>query len=304
MMTTKNWYEATCIAPEDQAQLIAHAFEACDALSVTLSDGSPNASDARFANTPTHDEQYWPHTQITALFDDESECLSAITSLKSFIENCPALSFSILEEKNWVHEGQKNFPSKMYGDDQLSIFPSWDHNFLNCMHPYFRLDPGLAFGTGTHPTTHLCLEWIATHDIHQKSVFDFGCGSGILSLAALAKGASSIVAIDHDDQAIQATKQNGELNTHLDSSKISITKDWPLQTFDIILANVLANPLIEFSNRIIQTLKPGGRLVLSGLLSEEKESILHAYRALTLEGIEQKDEWLLMSFHNPDARLA
>ena len=302
MMTTKNWYEATCIAPEDQAQLIAHAFEACDALSVTLSDGSPNASDARFANTPTHDEQYWPHTQITALFDDESECLSAITSLKSFIENCPALSFSILEEKNWVHEGQKNFPSKVYGDDQLSIFPSWDQNFLNCMHPYFRLDPGLAFGTGTHPTTHLCLEWIATHDIHQKSVFDFGCGSGILSLAALAKGASHIAAIDHDDQAIQATKQNLDLNTHLDASKLAISKDWPLQTFDIILANVLANPLIEFSNRMIQTLNPGGTLVLSGLLSEEKESILQAYRALTLEGIEQKDEWLLMSFHNPDAR--
>jgi len=296
-MTTKNWYEAICIANENQAELISNMFQACDALSVTFTDGSQNKGDARFANTAAHDTQLWPQTRITALFNIEQACKDAIDTVQGFIENCPTIEFSILEEKNWVHEGQKNFPTKIYGNNDLSVFPSWDKNYQQCQNDFIRLDPGLAFGTGTHPTTHLCLEWIATHDLKNKTIFDFGCGSGILSLAALAKGAQSVTAIDHDEQAIIASKQNLDLNQHIEPKLLSVNTAWPAQTFDVIFANVLATPLIEFADRLIAALNPGGTIILSGLLAEEEKNILNAYKTLTLTTINQEDEWLLIDMH-------
>jgi ribosomal protein L11 methyltransferase len=293
-MTTKIWYEAICIADENKAELIANLFQASEALSVTFTDGSANRDDARFADAAWHDTQLWTQTRIIALFNQKDLCQEAIQTVTQFVENCPAIEMHILEEKNWVHEGQKNFPTKIYGQEQLAVFPSWDAAYQNCEHDFIRLDPGLAFGTGTHPTTHLCLEWVATHELNNKTIFDFGCGSGILSLAALAKGASSIVAIDHDEQAIIASKQNLDLNAHINPELLSVSTDWPAKTFDLILANVLANPLIEFADRLIAALKPGGHIILSGLLAEEKTPILKAYRALSLVDIKQEDEWLLI----------
>lgn len=291
---TKQWHEATCIAPEAQAELIANLFQACDALSVTFTDGSLNKSDARFANTAAHDTQLWPQTRITALFNDATLCQQAADTVAGFVENCPTIELSILEEKNWVHEGQKNFPTKYYGKKQLAVFPSWDEAHQDCSSPFIRLDPGLAFGTGTHPTTHLCLEWIATHDLTEKTIFDFGCGSGILALAALAKKAASVVAIDHDEQAIIASKQNLELNKHIDAALLSVSTEWPDKTFEIILANVLANPLMEFADKLMDALQPGGTIILSGLLAEEKDAILKAYNKLELVNVKQEDEWLLI----------
>lgn len=296
-MTTKQWYEATCITTEEQAELISHLFQANDALSVTFTDGSINKTDARFANTATHDTQLWPQTRITALFDNENICKNAMHTVTEFLPNCPAIEFSILEEKNWVHEGQKNFPTKIYGNNTLTVFPSWDDNYKDCQHAYLRLDPGLAFGTGTHPTTYLCLEWIATHDFQNKTVFDFGCGSGILALAALAKGAKSVTAIDHDEQAIISSQQNLALNAHIDAQSLTVQTTWPKENFDIIFANVLATPLIQFADKLIHALKPNGTIILSGLLKEEEKNILKAYASLELVTVKSEAEWLLIEMN-------
>ena len=158
-MTHKIWFEAICVAPEQQALMIQHAFQACEALSVTLTDGSDNQTDARFAHEATQDENLWPQTKITALFDQEDLCKDAIDQVQMLVINCPTITFQALEERNWVYEGQKNFPTQIYNG--LTLFPSWDEAYQTCDQAFIRIDPGLAFGTGTHPTTYLCLDWIA-----------------------------------------------------------------------------------------------------------------------------------------------
>ena len=290
------WFEASCLSTQMQAQMICDFFQACDALSVTFTNGSEDQGDERFANDPTHDTQLWPQTRITALFDNEQACKDAIATVSDYIPHCPEITVSILEEKNWVHEGQKNFPAKAYGlDESLWVYPSWDETYVELENKAFmRLDPGLAFGTGTHPTTHLCLEWIANHIMQNKTVFDFGCGSGILSLAALACGAQDAVAIDHDPQAMIASKQNLELNEHIHADKILIQTVWPQQTFDIALANVLANPLITYAQQLKDSLNAEGVLVLSGILKEEEPTILAAYADMKHVATHEHDGWLLI----------
>jgi ribosomal protein L11 methyltransferase len=295
-MDNKQWFQATCLSTQTQAQMISDFFQACEALSVTFTNGAEDQSDERFANDPTHDTQLWPQTKITALFDNEQACKDAIETVSNYTPHCPQISFSILEEKNWVHEGQKNFPTKAYGNDKtLWVYPSWDDAYLQLDNKAFmRLDPGLAFGTGTHPTTHLCLEWIANHSMQNKTVFDFGCGSGILSIAALARGAKAVVAIDHDPQAMIASKQNLELNKHIDPKKMSIQTEWPQQTFDIVLANVLANPLITYAEQLQANIYTDGVLVLSGILKEEEPTILAAYADMNHVATHEHEGWLLI----------
>jgi ribosomal protein L11 methyltransferase len=159
------------------------------------------------------------------------------------------------------------------------------------------LDPGVAFGTGTHPTTALCLEWLDAHatQLAGKYLIDYGCGSGILSIAALKLGAAWVLAVDHDPQALEATRNNavknhlgGRLTTHLP------TQICP-QQYDILLANILAEPLIELASRFHKLLKPGGRFVLSGILAEQCEHVAQVYAAFArLAPVQQRDDWILL----------
>jgi ribosomal protein L11 methyltransferase len=155
------------------------------------------------------------------------------------------------------------------------------------------LDPGLAFGTGTHPTTALCLEWLASHNLTDKTVIDYGCGSGILAVAAILLGAKVAHAVDIDPQAITATQSNALKNNVQDKIKCYLPEQFtPLQA-DIVLANILAKPLIDMSEQICALLVSGGQLVLSGILYEQAESVISAYQShITFNPLVQQEDWI------------
>lgn len=158
-----------------------------------------------------------------------------------------------------------------------------------------KLDPGLAFGTGTHPTTALCLDWIAEHVKPGKSVIDFGCGSGILAIAAAKLGAQPIWALDHDPQALQATRTNAEQN-HVNSQIITgFSEDFTSIKADIVIANILANPLIELANQLLDRLQSQGQLILSGILQEQAENVIQAYaKKINFAKPISKEDWVLL----------
>lgn len=205
-------------------------------------------------------------------------------------ENC-AYKIEQIEDKDWEREWMDNFHPMQFGK-RLWICPSWrpvpDESAVNVM-----LDPGLAFGTGTHPTTALCLQWLDGLDLANKTVIDFGCGSGILAIAALKLGAKQAIGIDIDPQAIQASRDNAERNGVSDRLSLFLAKDQPenLQA-DIVVANILAGPLKELATPITQLLKKNGHLGLSGILTSQAESVCQAYQhSINLDDVTEKDEW-------------
>ncbi len=196
-----------------------------------------------------------------------------------------------IEDKDWEREWMANFHPMRFGE-RLWICPSWrdvpDPDAVNVM-----LDPGLAFGTGTHPTTSLCLTWLDGLDLAGKTVIDFGCGSGILAIAALKLGASQAIGIDIDPQAIQASRDNAERNGVADRLSLYLPHQQPenLQA-DVVVANILAGPLRELAPLISVLPKSGGHLGLSGVLESQAESVCEAYVAhFALDPVAVKEEW-------------
>jgi ribosomal protein L11 methyltransferase len=163
------------------------------------------------------------------------------------------------------------------------------------------LDPGLAFGTGTHPTTALCLEWLAGHDLQQKVVIDYGCGSGILAVAALLLDATHAHGVDIDPQALTATQYNAEKNAVLDRISYYLPEQFTPITADVVVANILAKPLIELSAVIAALVKPGGQLILSGILNEQAEAVAEAYRQQGLEVAQpvSQEDWCRLDAGKP-----
>ncbi|CSB25999.1 50S ribosomal protein L11 methyltransferase [Vibrio cholerae] len=200
-----------------------------------------------------------------------------------------------MEDKDWEREWMDNFHPMQFGR-RLWICPSWrevpDPQAVNVM-----LDPGLAFGTGTHPTTALCLEWLDNLDLTGKTVIDFGCGSGILAIAAIKLGAAKVIGIDIDPQALLASKDNAARNGVEDQIEVYLPKDQPEGLVaDVVVANILAGPLRELSPIIKGLLKPGGQLAMSGILDTQAESVAEFYRDdLELDPIAEKSEWCRIS---------
>jgi len=196
-----------------------------------------------------------------------------------------------IEDKDWECEWMDNFHPMRFGE-RLWICPSWrdvpDPDAVNVM-----LDPGLAFGTGTHPTTSLCLSWLDGLDLQGKTVIDFGCGSGILAIAALKLGAAQAIGIDIDPQAIQASRDNAERNGVADRLSLYLPHQQPenLQA-DVVVANILAGPLRELAPLIGVLPKAGGHLGLSGVLASQAESVCEAYaERFALDAVAEKEEW-------------
>lgn len=286
----QRWYCLTLHADSHSAETIADLLQVMDALSVTFLDAK---DEAIFQRSP-HEHPLWTHTKIAALFQEAQEAKTALDFLK---QHYPDQTFDeaieVMEEQDWVRLTQAQFPPQRFGSDTqgLWVIPSWEP-ILNQKEPYIRIDPGLAFGTGTHPTTALCLDWIAQHQPTGLDVIDLGCGSGILSLAALALGASKVIAIDHDEQAIQATQNNALLNTHLNTCWLH-TELTPITPppCNLILANILANPLMELAPFMTGLLKPNATLVLSGLLTQEVDAVLKHYPNCQVIDVAAREEW-------------
>jgi ribosomal protein L11 methyltransferase len=285
-----SWQQLHLLIPSEQTELFENALLGLGALSITLQD----AQDEPIFEPELGTMPLWSETKLTALFDLETSLKKVLAELaEQFPDSTLVYELEQVADQVWERAWLKYFKPLQFGE-RLWICPTGydlpDPTAVNIM-----LDPGLAFGTGTHPTTALCLEWLATHDVHNKTVMDYGCGSGILAIAAIKLGASECWAIDHDPQALQATADNAQRN--------QINKRWlhlghatdvpsGLQV-DILLANILAEPLIDLAKVFAQYVKPNGYLILSGILVDQAESIKTAYAPFcSVLTVVQNGDWL------------
>jgi ribosomal protein L11 methyltransferase len=278
------------LIPSKQTEQFEDALLGLNALSITLQD----AQDEPIFEPELGTMPLWSQTKLTALFDVTVDLKKVVTELANQFSN-ETLIYELeqVADQVWERAWLKYFKPLQFGE-RLWICPSGyelpDPNAVNIL-----LDPGLAFGTGTHPTTALCLEWLATHDINNNTVIDYGCGSGILAIAALKLGARETWAIDHDPQALQATEHNAERNqiTQL-QLHLGHAADVPdnLQV-DVLIANILAQPLLELAPLFSRYVKTGGQIILSGILVEQAEAIKAAYAPFCSElTLEQSGDWV------------
>ncbi|MFC1378015.1 MAG: 50S ribosomal protein L11 methyltransferase [gamma proteobacterium symbiont of Clathrolucina costata] len=285
------WLQLSIDCTENDAPLLELVFENLGALSVTLGD----AGDQPLLETPPESTQLWQQTQVTALFEGDREPLKLRNALASVLdpELVGRLRWERIEDRIWERVWLDHFKPMSFGQ-RLWVCPAGDSvDQQNAV--VIKLDPGLAFGTGTHPTTALCLEWLDAQDLSGKRIIDYGCGSGILAIAALKLGASSAVALDHDPQALIASRDNAEKNSVSDRLLTCLPDELPNGTFDLLVANILAAPLIQLAPDFARLIRPGGRFALSGILAEQQAEVAPAYQAFaTLEAPKRQQEWLLL----------
>ena len=278
------WIQLRINTTNDLAEQISEQLEESGAVSVTFQDTYDNPV---FEPLPG-ETKLWGNTDVVGLYDAQTD----IAELQAIL-NLDQYSYKIeqLEDKDWEREWMDNFHPMLFGK-RLWICPSWrdipDPNAVNVM-----LDPGLAFGTGTHPTTALCLTWLDSLDLNNKIVIDYGCGSGILAIAALKLGAERVIGIDIDPQAIQASRDNAERNNVRQKIELYLAQDLPdnLQA-DVVIANILAGPLKELAPQISKLVKTDGKLGLSGILANQSQSVCEAYKSqFELDPVIEQEEW-------------
>ncbi|MDA0119848.1 50S ribosomal protein L11 methyltransferase [Vibrio sp. T11.5] len=288
------WIQIKLNATNDNAEQIGDMLmEETGALSVTFLD----AHDTPVFEPLPGETRLWGDTDILALYDAESDTQFIIEQTKNsnLLPEGFAYKVEQLEDKDWEREWMDNFHPMKFGE-RLWICPSWrdvpEPDAVNVM-----LDPGLAFGTGTHPTTALCLEWLEGLDMSGKTVIDFGCGSGILAIAAIKLGAKKVIGIDIDPQALLASKDNAERNGVAEKLEVFLPQDQPEGLIaDIVVANILAGPLRELSPVIKSLVKPNGELAMSGVLDTQAEDVANYYRdELHIDPIKEQNEWCRIS---------
>ncbi|HDI3184993.1 TPA: 50S ribosomal protein L11 methyltransferase [Vibrio cholerae] len=288
------WIQIKLNATNDNAEAIGDMLmEETGAVSVTFLD----AKDTPVFEPLPGETRLWGDTDVVALYEADMDTSLILQQIKASNMLAEGFAHKVeqVEDKDWEREWMDNFHPMQFGR-RLWICPSWrevpDPQAVNVM-----LDPGLAFGTGTHPTTALCLEWLDNLDLSGKNVIDFGCGSGILAIAAIKLGAAKVIGIDIDPQALLASKDNAARNGVEDQIEVYLPKDQPEGLVaDVVVANILAGPLRELSPIIKGLLKPGGQLAMSGILDTQAESVAEFYRDdLELDPIAEKSEWCRIS---------
>ncbi|MEI6896541.1 MAG: 50S ribosomal protein L11 methyltransferase [Psychromonas sp.] len=288
--------------PWIQLKLNATLANAEDIGELLMSNGALSATFTDAQDTPVFEPlpgetRLWGDTDITGLYEAETDMQKIIEILKKSPLLTENFAFKIeqLEDKDWEREWMDNFHPMKFGE-RLWICPSWkpvpDENAVNVM-----LDPGLAFGTGTHPTTALCLAWLDSQDLQNKVVLDFGCGSGILAIAALKLGAKRVIGIDIDPQAITASRDNAERNGVSEQLELYLPDDLPTGILaDVLVANILAGPLRELSGNIEALVKAQGKLALSGILEQQASELIETYgQWFVMEKVTIKEEWARLS---------
>lgn len=282
------WQQLEIITQASDAEKIAGLLNEYGALSISFKD----AGDQALFQLMPDETPLWSKTKVIALFSQQTDIECIIRQMKHEVQNAIInYQISLLHDQDWVRQTQQNFPPQCFGET-LWVIPSWC-NSNHYGNRVIKIDPGLAFGTGTHPTTALCLKWLAKHPLQNISMIDFGCGSGILSLAALAMGAKEVYAIDHDPQALQATRNNAELNPFTKNKLHTLTLEaMPKIRVPLIIANILSQPLIELTNHFNAFADASATLVLSGILVGETNSIAEAYSPhFKIMSAKNKEEW-------------
>ena len=291
------WLQLKINTTRTQAAAIEDALLAAGAVSVTLEDNA----DQPILEPALGETPLWQETRITGLFDADIDTGAASGLIaESFGQPLPNHHWEQLEDKDWEREWMKNYHPIQCGDN-LWICPSWleppEPEAVNLL-----LDPGLAFGTGTHPTTFLCLQWIAEQaqsddTLTGKTLVDYGCGSGILGIACLLLGAERVEGVDIDPQALTATRDNATRNGLAPAAMpVYLPGDCPEVQADITLANILAGPLAELAETLNQLTKVGGQICLSGILASQADAVMAAYRPwFEFDAPAQQDDWVRLT---------
>lgn len=275
-------------------ETLSDIFMELGAEAITMTDAK---DEALFQLSP-EDEPLWQQTTLHALFDNKYSPDTVIAHIKNLFPEYESLDFYVekVQNTNWVEQTQKQFHAQQFR--KLWICPQWEKSNFEKSHKREKyvayIEPGLAFGTGTHPTTQLCLTWLANNTLSNKIVIDYGCGSGILALGACALGAKAVYATDHDPQALIATHNNAHYNTFLTPLHCVSTKDIQSVRADIIVANILANTLIDLEPTLSSLLLPNGKLILSGIMSEDADRVISAYHHFKNTAMQSKDGWVLI----------
>ncbi len=282
--------QVSIAAVRDDVPQIEAAALSLGALSVTLVD----AADTPLYEPGVGETPLWQSVIVRALFDANRDASQLIADLAAATDHIASADcrVELLEDKDWLRSWMDAYEPQRVGE-RLWVCPSWKPVPSQCSVP-LRLDPGLAFGTGTHPTTALCLEWLDAQACAGKTVIDYGCGSGILALAAALLGALQVHAIDNDPQALIATQDNAERNNV--AAKVNVIAAGEPECLalhaDILLANILAAPLIQLAPLLQLLLVPEGVLVLSGLLESQVDAVQSAYADIIFDAPVMREEWV------------
>ncbi|MGC4367770.1 50S ribosomal protein L11 methyltransferase [Hydrogenophaga sp. R2] len=289
-------HELVLMVPETAVEDVSDALEALEALSASVEDADAmtDAEQALFGEPgmpPPKDG--WQRSRVVALFPGEAQAREAAALLQAqdFFAGCTVLELRPVAEQDWVRLTQSQFePVEI--TPTFWIVPTW-HEPPAAAQQIIRLDPGLAFGTGTHPTTRMCLRWTAGHAPVGPRVLDYGCGSGILAIGAAKMGAADIVAVDIDPAAVESTILNAEANgVRLQAG----LPDAAQGEHDLVLANILATPLKVLAPLLCSHVKPGGHLVLAGILARQADELKEAYAPwVQLSVADEEDGWILMA---------
>lgn len=268
------WQELQFSLKASEAQHVEAALEMTDALSVTLED----AADTALLEPPPGQQPLWPDCRVRALFDAHRDMAQLQATLIAILGTDTLHDARVvrIRDEQWETKWKDDFHPMQFGDN-LWVCPT-DSDAAPADATVVRLDPGLAFGTGTHPTTKLCLQWLAQQPLTDCTVVDYGCGSGILAIAAAKLGASRVIAIDNDAQAITATRENAIVNG-VDRRITALTPECDDNTVcDCLVANILARPLTELASGLSARIKPSGSIALSGILETQLHSVQSCYR--------------------------
>jgi ribosomal protein L11 methyltransferase len=286
-----SWIQVHITTNKEEAPFIELLLENLGALSVTLED----AGEEPLLEPGPGESPLWQQTKVTALFPGDRDAQQLCHTIRNTLRQDLAYDLMLerFADQAWERAWMDSFRPMQFGR-RLWICPDGmppdDPNGV-----VVEMDPGLAFGTGTHATTALCLQWLDGVDLDGRQVMDFGCGSGILAIAALRLGAKRAIAVDHDPQALQATRDNGAKNSVLPRLSIYGTEEIPDVQNDILLANILAGTLIELEPVLSTKVRSGGKIVLSGILREQAEEVIRNYQNRFLMAPPKELEgWLLL----------
>ncbi|MGN1282124.1 MAG: 50S ribosomal protein L11 methyltransferase [Succinivibrio sp.] len=291
-MSDTDWIQIKLRTTNQSADAIASLLEQFGALAVSYTD----AEDSPILEPKPGERRLWPNTEVTGLLAQGTDPKPILERLKELLGDHVPMVATHLEDKNWIRAWMDQFKPLKFGR-RLWICPSWlevsEKDSVVVM-----LDPGLAFGTGTHPTTALCLGYLDSLDLEGKQVLDYGCGSGILAIAALKLGAKNAVGIDIDEQALIASKENAKRNEVSDRLELYMGNSRSLSVgkSPVTVANILAGPLAELEPVIAQLTETGGLLALSGILTEQADSVIEAYsKDFVMNKVQSLEGWALLT---------
>jgi ribosomal protein L11 methyltransferase len=291
------WLSLVVDSDAEHAEALSEALLELGALSVDLLDADAGTPDeqAIFGEPGESPPGVWQHNRVSALFDSDQDVVAILhkASADAGLKQLPEYRIETLADSDWVRLTQSQF-EPIPISSRLWIVPTWhapsDPNAINIV-----LDPGLAFGTGSHPTTRLCLRWMDDNLQGGESMLDYGCGSGILAIAAIKLGAARAVGVDVDLQAVIASRDNAIANK-VENTRFYLPDDTPHSSYDLVVANILTNPLRILAPLLAKAARSGGQIVLSGILKEQAQDVMNIYQQwFNLNAPVFEDGWSCLS---------